>query len=286
MHRAPRVSGSAWIQLVAALMIAVVAVLSPRFAFGDLEEHTTISDGGTGTVSSEGDPLQAGVATAGVSPAGTGYSIMKVSLNSGKTINARWNPCQSAVTWRANLSGLPKAKRAAMLKTITASFKRLSAATGITYRYQGTTTFVPKTGNLEKAPAEIVVAAVSKSRTDFPMNDNSLGYGGVLWSSWYGGTQGEGAAVMRGYVVLEAKAIQKLKTGFGSGLRQSNVILHELGHASGLEHVKDRKQQMYPTLTTASPSGFARGDLTGLKKVGRSAGCIAVPGYAGLKDLN
>jgi hypothetical protein len=128
------------------------------------------------------------------------------------------------------------------------------------------------------------VAAVAKTRTDFPMTARSLGYGGVSWSTWYG-SQGEGAAIMRGYVVLEAKAIQKLKGGWGTGMRQSNVILHELGHASGLDHAASRKSQMYPTLTSASPSGFAAGDRAGLAKLGRKAGCISVPSYVSLRDL-
>ncbi|GAB3241500.1 matrixin family metalloprotease [Kineosporia babensis] len=213
------------------------------------------------------------------------YALMKVRLNSGKTVNARWNPCQRAITYQVNLSGLPKHKRAAMLRTIKTSFKKLSAATGMTYRYQGTTGFVPRQDNLSWQPAEIVVAAVNKKRTDFPMTDMSLGYGGVLWSTWYG-SQGEGAAVMRGYVVLEAKAIQKLKTGFGTGKRQSNVILHELGHASGLNHAGSRRSQMYPTLTDSSPSGFAKGDRAGLAKVGKKSGCIKIPSYVSLIDLN
>jgi hypothetical protein len=273
---------SAWIRTAFAAVVAALAVLSPQFAFTVLPENTVIANAGSAN-SAEGDQY---AADAVVKVASTGaYQLMDVTLNSGKTVAARWNPCQTAITYEVNLSGLPKKKRAAMLKTIKASFRRLHAATGMTYDYQGTTTFVPTQENLAKQPAEIVVAAVARSRTDFPMTSQSLGYGGVLWSSWYGG-QGEGAAVMRGYVVLEANAIQKLKTGFGTGLRQSNVILHELGHASGLEHVSSQKEQMYPTLTSASPSGYGKGDLAGLAKVGKKAGCIAVPSSLSLQDLS
>ena len=256
------------------MVIAAVAVSSPQLASSDLQKNSTDVAGG---------PMGSGVSTAAARTAA--YSVMKARLNSGKTIDARWNPCQTAITYKVNLSGLPQKKRAAMLVTIKASVKRLHAATGMTYRYRGTTTFVPQQDNSGEQPAEIVVAAVAKKRTDFPMTAESLGYGGVLWSSWYGG-QGEGAAVMRGYVVLEANAIQKLKTGFGTGLRQSNVILHELGHASGLDHTGNRKQQMYPMLSASSPSGFAQGDLAGLARVGRPAGCIDVPSYVGVRDLS
>ncbi|GLY13984.1 matrixin family metalloprotease [Kineosporia rhizophila] len=272
----------AWSGLALAALVVVVALFAPQFAGagpnGNSQSLRTLA-----STDAVGGQLSGGLQKTAAQT--SSYSIMQARLNSGKTIDARWNPCQTAITYRVNLSGLPKAKRAAMLKTVKASFKRLSAATGMTYRYKGTTSFVPRQDNLTKQPAEIVVAAVSKKRTDFPMTARSLGYGGVLWSTWYG-SQGEGAAVMRGYVVLEAAAIQKLKTGFGRGLRQSNVILHELGHATGLDHVSSRRQQMYPTLTASSPSGFAKGDLAGLARVGKKAGCIEVPANVSISDLS
>jgi len=213
------------------------------------------------------------------------YSIMQVTLDSGRNVDARWNPCQSVITYRVNLSGLPRSKRAAMLRTVRASFKRLHAATGMTYRYRGTTGFVPRQQNLAEQPAEIVVAVVPRRRTDLPLTARSLGYGGVLWSTWYG-PAGEGAAIMRGYVVLEASAMRTLRGGWGGGTRRTNVILHELAHASGLDHVNSPRQQMYPTLTASAPNGYSRGDLAGLAAVGERAGCIEVPDDVSLPDLD
>jgi len=43
---------------------------------------------------------------------------------------------------------------------------------------------------------------------------------------------------------------------------------------------------MYPTLISALPSGYAKGDLAGLAEVGAEAGCIAVPGTVGIRDLS
>lgn len=48
------------------------------------------------------------------------------------------------------------------------------------------------------------------------------------------------------------------------------VILHELGHVMGLEHVDDPVQLMYPEI--GAPDGLAPGDLNGLYKLG-SAQC-------------
>jgi hypothetical protein len=47
------------------------------------------------------------------------------------------------------------------------------------------------------------------------------------------------------------------------------VILHELAHVMGLEHVDDPVQLMYPEI--GAPDGLAAGDLNGLYQLGRAA---------------
>ena len=217
--------------------------------------------------------------------AGPGYSLVKVKLASGRSIVARWNPCQEAITYRVNLTGLPAAKRPAMRKQIRAAFAKLSAADGIAYHYTGNTAFVPTTTNLVTAPAEIVVAAVDNKKTDLDLATNVLGFGGTVWSTW-SSSAGEGAVVVRGFVLLSPSGMASTKPGFGRGVTQGNVILHELGHATGLEHVSAKGALMNPTLTSSTPSGFGPGDLAGLKKVGSPGGCVKVPTAVGIADLS
>jgi hypothetical protein len=50
------------------------------------------------------------------------------------------------------------------------------------------------------------------------------------------------------------------------------IVLHELGHLVGLDHVTDAHQLMYPTTTTVLD--LAAGDLTGLSALGRGV-CVA-----------
>jgi len=43
------------------------------------------------------------------------------------------------------------------------------------------------------------------------------------------------------------------------------TVLHELGHAAGLNHVARNNQVMYPEIGLTSPAAYADGDIAGLK---------------------
>ena len=73
------------------------------------------------------------------------------------------------------------------------------------------------------------------------------------------------------------KRHDNLRHGFGRGQSEGTLLLHELGHAVGLQHVYDSSQVMNPTITTASPPDYAAGDRTGLRLVGANAGCMRGP---------
>jgi len=65
-----------------------------------------------------------------------------------------------------------------------------------------------------------------------------------------------------------------LKPGFTAGASVGALLLHELGHAVGLNHVSLRSQIMYPTIGSWTRAGYHYGDLEGLRAVGRAAGCF------------
>lgn len=66
--------------------------------------------------------------------------------------------------------------------------------------------------------------------------------------------------------------------GFGPGASWGRVFLHELGHLVGLGHVARSDQVMFPELgVQRGRAEYHAGDLTGLRLIGREAGCAATP---------
>ncbi len=224
-------------------------------------------------------------AAAAVTPAA--YATTAVKLTDGRRVVLRWNPCQM-ITYRINVSAVPSRQRAAMITQIRAAVTRLTAASGLTYSYEGTTTAVPRTSSIARQSAELIIAVTTPAATDFAIGKGVLGYGGYRYWQWTTttstGRKVGGAAIARAWVVLDAAGLLAMKPGFGRGATQGNVVLHELAHTVGLDHVKDHRQLLYPTLTATAPNGFAAGDKAGLQVVGRKAGCQAVPSSV-IRDL-
>lgn len=227
-----------------------------------------------------------GVASA--SAATSGYRITTTRLPDGRTVAVRWNPCQT-ITYKVNVAAVPAARRAATLAEVRKAVSKVRAATGMRFTYRGTTSEVPRTNNLSGQSAELIVAVVRPSSTDFRIGGATVGYGGILWAQWAsyrGVTLRYGAAVVRGYVVMDVGGFSRLSAGFGGGQSQGNALLHELAHAVGLDHATSRRQLMYPILRDSSPRGFASGDRAGLVRVGRRAGCISIPANVTPRDLS
>ena len=69
-----------------------------------------------------------------------------------------------------------------------------------------------------------------------------------------------------GAVQLDATKLGKELAHPQGNLRVQAVILHEIGHLVGLDHVNDQAELMYPRGGTLTDSG--PGDLTGLATLG------------------
>lgn len=221
-----------------------------------------------------------------VSPASAAsYSVNSVPMDNGKKMTMRWNPCQSAITYRVNTKALPKKRQARAVKDIRRGFTLLSRATGMKFQYKGATSYVPKKNYVARNPSEIMVSYVSQNKSSkyfSPLLMKSgkkyvSGTGGYSYQQWMNSNGVKGGAIGRGFVVLNANHDKSFKPGFGTQLSRGKLILHEIAHVVGLNHVEDKSQIMYHTLTLKGKASYRSGDRIGLQRLGRPAGCITVP---------
>lgn len=88
-----------------------------------------------------------------------------------------------------------------------------------------------------------------------------IGTGGSTHYSFDGGPK----TFVTGSLELDAPQIGRDLQSANGAAYATAVILHELGHVMGLEHVDDPTQLMYPEIGT--PDGLAAGDLNGLYRL-------------------
>jgi hypothetical protein len=221
--------------------------------------------------------------------AGTpGYKLSYAKLPDGKVSQIRWNGCQY-ITYKVNLAAVPSASRTAVLNETHASMRALAYRTGFSFTYRGLTSEVPQTTTVDRQSAELIVAYTTPARTNLPLSGSVLGQGGFryrVWSTYSKGKTTYSVAATRGYVVIDSPdMLRYLKPGFGVGKYRGNLIQHELAHAFGLQHVSNTAALAYPTIHARTPKGYTySGDVEGLRRVGRSMGCINMAG-SGVTDL-
>lgn len=181
----------------------------------------------------------------------------------------RYNPCEP-VHYVINPSRAPEGG----VTDIKEGIATVSEETGIEFIYDGLTKepitlkrpiYQPGRYGRERW-APLLFGWVPKELL-LKKNRHALGAGG----SAYEKNQAGNLVYVSGIVSLNAEA--ELDPGFDEGETWGDVVLHELGHVVGLDHVEDVSQVMYAEIT-AGPAKWGDGDLAGLAKLGRSAGCV------------
>lgn len=202
---------------------------------------------------------------------------------------ARWAPCTvingvrrtHVIRYKIRAAGVPS--RITLVKHAMA---RVANATGLHFHYAGTTSYIPQgksTGSgmlLDAArqrratKAQLVIAwaygGTGTGRSNL-LTTGEAGVGSISWASSATSQLriGDAAVVMRRGV--------HLLSGFVAGGSTGTLLLHELGHAMGLQHVSYQREVMYPVVSSLSPGGYTTGDRNGLYRVGAAMGCFHTP---------
>ena len=153
---------------------------------------------------------------------------------------------------------------------ITDAVLRVSQATGLRFVYDGATSEAPSRQRASYQPdrygnrwAPVLISWVTPNENpDFAAD--VTGEGG----STHTGLPNRPSAFVTGAVELDAGQLTRVLQRPGGNRVVRAVVLHELGHLVGLDHVTAANQLMYPQ-TRPGVTDFGAGDLTGLAALGR-----------------
>jgi hypothetical protein len=184
----------------------------------------------------------------------------------------RWNPCQP-IHYVVNLGSAP----AGSLDDVQAAVLRVAGVTGITFAYDGLSD-EPASRDRDLVQPErygdrwapVLIAWVDPRTSDFDFQPD--GHDAAAIASPFPAPNGEGVFVT-GIVVLNAA--DPNPPGYTLPGDQGPVLLHELAHILGLGHVKRQGELMEPY--GGGMTDYGPGDLEGLSRLGRQAGCLNTP---------
>jgi len=190
-----------------------------------------------------------------------GYKFLQVDAHTGQPI--RFNPC-TQVQYVVNPTGAPPGG----LTAVNQAIARLSQATGIAFVAGGLTSETPSVQRGNYQPdrygdrwAPVLVGWLPLGKPAGP----ERGLAGV---------GGPGPAVQDGGTWVYVTGDVTLNSDVDIPASDlTRVLMHELGHVVGLDHSTRTDQIMFPG-GDAGRSAWGQGDLAGLQKVGRPAGCL------------
>lgn len=239
-----------------ALAVGALALL------GALLPSVTSRPGSTSSISFSEPEAVVGAATATTS--GSLYKFS--SMLNGKPV--RWQPC-AAIHWQFRSAGAPTGGRTVVSQAVA----RIAQATGTRWVFDGVVTTAPTSAWLPRSSTTIrpvLIGWTDAAHSDL-LKGRPAGVLGVTRTAWFGRTSnGVTVAAIKAAVVALDRTDRLPATG---PVSWKTVTLHELGHVMGLDHAGSSRELMYPMLQRTY-SDLQSGDLQGLARVGRPAGCF------------
>jgi hypothetical protein len=247
----------------AAVVLAVSAVFLVRAA--ELQERSPAATAvltGQGTAREPQPPRPADaqdtrLAAPVALPAGDG-GWSPLAEHDGRPVG--FDPCRP-VHWVMREQGAP----ADALPLVAEAFARLGEATGLVFVHGGLTDEAYDAQRPLVQPerygdryAPVLVVWSDPAETD-GLDGDVGGFAGAASVD----PDGAGPRYVSGVVVLDTPQLQELSAGRPARL---GVVLHELGHLAGLDHVADPADSMYESSGPAT--GYTPGALRGLAAVG------------------
>jgi hypothetical protein len=195
-----------------------------------------------------------------VTVTGVGKASAWTALGGTKRRPEHWGTC--SIGYQVNRGGAPTFG----LADLREAMRRVTMVSGIRFHYLGATTIRPTASQPVPEGLDRLVVAWST-----PRQSQRLVYGEVSGHASLRhdpGNRFHSASLTINRTWLAHRSVR----GFGKGQSHGVVLMHELGHVVGLEHVRATGQVMQPVQDLPA-AVWGAGDLTGLRRVGAASGC-------------
>jgi matrixin len=193
-------------------------------------------------------------------PSGAGGFRVLEHEDDGSGSPVRWDPCRP-VHYVVRPAGAPPTGPAALA----AALARVSRLTGLRFVADGPTSETPREHRPTMDPARYGDrwSPVLVAWTDPAEYPPMAGYAGLGGPDAVSGSAPGSRRFVTGVVLLNRDHLTTVSAWPDGPARVESIILHELGHLLGLDHVDDPAQLMYRQ-PVPHPGWFGAGDRRGL----------------------